>query len=306
MTNLVQMSHDLLVRPVSGALGAEVDGVRLAELDDAGFAYLRALWNEYLVLFFPGQDLSPDEHIAFARRFGEPEIHPFIPKLSERHPEVVVLEGDARADVFHTDVTFAPAPPMASILHVRRMPDSGGATIFTNQYLAFEELSPPMREFLEQLTAIHTATAFGHPEVQTPHPVVRRHPETGRRSLFVNRQFTSHIAELRRPESDALLQYLYRWSEEPTIQCRYHWSPGTVGIWDNRCTQHYAVNDYPPGMARRIERVTVLGDEPAGRPPSWEPYVPAQWSASTAVYSQTSPGTVQEMKMDERQNSLTG
>jgi taurine dioxygenase len=121
----------------------------------------------------------------------------------------------------------------------------------------------------------------------------------------VNRQFTSHIAELRRPESDALLQYLYTWSEVPTLQCRYHWAAGTVGIWDNRCTQHYAVNDYPSGMARRIERVTVLGDEPAGRPSSWEAYVPAQWSASTAVYTQASPGTVREMKLDERQNSLT-
>jgi taurine dioxygenase len=298
------MIHDLLVRPVSGALGAEVRGVRLAELDDAGFTQLQEVWHEHLVLFFPDQHLSPDEHIAFARRFGEPEIHPFIPKLSESHPEVVVLEGDARADVFHTDVTFAAAPPMASILQVRRMPESGGDTIFTNQYLAFEELSPPMREFLEQLSAVHTATAFGHPEFRTTHPVVRTHPETGRRSLFVNRQFTSHIAELRRPESDALLTYLCGWSEEPMLQCRYHWSPGTIGIWDNRCTQHYAVNDYPSGMARRIERVTVLGDEPAGRPPSWAPYEPGKWSASTAVYSETSPGTIREVNIDERQNSI--
>ncbi len=299
------MARDVVVRPVSGALGAEVHGVRLAELDDAGFAQLRKHWHEHLVLFFPDQHLSPDEHIAFARRFGEPEIHPFIPKLSDDHPEVVVLEGDARADVFHTDVTFAPAPPMASVLQVRRMPEAGGDTIFTNQYLAFEQLSPPLREFVEQLSAVHTATTFGHPEFRTTHPVVRVHPETKRRSLFVNRQFTSHIAELRRPESDALLEYLYRWSEEATIQCRYHWSPGTVGVWDNRCTQHYAVNDYPSGMARRIERVTVLGDEPAGRPTSWVPYVPAQWSASTAVYSADSPGTVRDMKIDERQNSLT-
>jgi taurine dioxygenase len=297
-------SADWSVRPVSGALGAEVRGAPLSQLDDVSFGALRELWAEHLVLFFVDQHLSPEEHIAFARRFGEPEIHPFIPKLSAAFPEIVVLEGDARADVFHTDVTFSPTPPMASILHARLMPDIGGDTIFTNQYLAFERLSQPLRELLEGLTAVHTATVFGHPEISSEHPVVRIHPETGRRSLFVNRQFTSHIPQLTRPEGEALLAYLTAWSEQPSLQCRYRWEPGTIGIWDNRCTQHYAVNDYPNDARRRIERVTVLGDEPKGSPARWEHYRPETWSASTAVYSQMQPGVVYSLPVDDRQNAL--
>lgn len=291
------------VRPVSGAVGAEVSGLRLADLDERAFADLRGLWHEHLVLFFPDQHLSPDEHVSFARRFGEPEIHPFIPKLSDEHPQIVVLEGDARADVFHTDVTFAASPPMASVLHAKVIPVAGGDTIFTNQYLAFEQLSDPMRELLGQLTAVHTATVFGHPDLRAEHPLVRVHPETGRASLFVNRQFTSHIPQLRRPESDALLDYLLRWSEEPMLACRYRWAPGTVGVWDNRCTQHYAVNDYADA-ARRVERVTVLGDAPTGKPPAWQHYQPAQWSASTAVYTEDQPGVARRLSVDDRQNSL--
>lgn len=298
------MAEGLTVRPVSGALGAEVTGVSLAALDEVTFGEIRRLWNRYLVLFFPDQHLSPEQHIAFARRFGEPEIHPFIRKLDDDHPEIVVLKGDARADVFHTDVTYTATPPMASILHARTMPDHGGDTIFTNQYLAFEGLSAPMRAFLEQLSAVHTANTFGHPEIRATHPVVRAHPETGRRSLFVNRQFTSHIEELRRPESEILLSYLLRWSEEPMLQCRYRWAPGTIGIWDNRCTQHYAVNDYPSDGDRRIERVTVLGDAPQGGISPWERYMPTQWSASTAIYAELPTGATYAAAIDERQNSL--
>jgi taurine dioxygenase len=291
---------DLQVRPLAGALGAEVRGVRLADLDDGDFAALHKLWNEHLVLFFPDQNVSPDEHVAFARRFGEPEIHPFLPKLSDAHPEIVVLEGVARADVFHTDVTFSATPPRCSVLHARVMPEVGGDTIFTNQYLAYEQLSAPMRELLDGLTAVHTAKPFGHPEIRCEHPVVRVHPETGRKSLFVNRQFTAHIPQLQRPESHALLTYLYAWSESPERQCRYRWAPGTVGIWDNRCTQHYAVNDYPADADRRIERVTVLGDEPAGNASRWEHYRPEVWSASAAVYTERRGG----VPVDERQNSV--
>ena len=130
--------------------------------------------------------------------------------------------------------------------------------IFTNQYLAYEMLSDPIRDLLEGLTAVHHAAPFGHPEQHATHPVMRTHPDTGRRSLFVNRTFTSHIVELQRSESDALLEYLYTWSEQPRFQCRYSWSEGTIGIWDNRCTQHYAVPDYEE--RRIIERVTVIGD----------------------------------------------
>jgi len=304
MTNLAAMPQDWSVLPVSGALGAEVRGVKLAELDVAGFARLRALWLEHLVLFFPDQNLEPDEHVALGRRFGEPEIHPFIPKLDDEHPEIVVLGQEARADVFHTDVTFSPTPPLTSILHARIMPERGGDTIFTNQYLAYEGLSAPMRDLLEGLNAVHTAKPFGHPETRSEHPVVRIHPETGRPALFVNRSFTQFIPQLTRPESDTLLAHLFSWSEQPQLQCRYRWSPGTIGIWDNRCTQHFAVNDYPAGTPRRIERVTVLGDEPKGPPARWDHYQPAMYSASSAVYAFSQPGSAKPIPVDDRQNSI--
>ena len=174
------------VRPLSGALGAEIHGVDLEHLPDETFAAIRTALQDHLVLFFPDQHLTPAGHKAFGRRFGELEIHPFIPKLDDEHPEIVVLDGDrgARADVWHTDVTFSPHPPMASILHMVTSPTRGGDTMFTNQYLVYEGLSAPLRDLVDGLTAIHTASVFGHPEQQVEHPVVRVHPETHRPSLY--------------------------------------------------------------------------------------------------------------------------
>jgi taurine dioxygenase len=274
----------LEVRPVSGALGAELLGLDLEHITDAEFEALHAALIEHHVVFIPNQELSPDGHVALARRFGEIEIHPYIPKLDDAHPEVVVLDGDqgARADVWHTDVTWSEQPPIASILHMVVCPTRGGDTIFTNQHLVYDALSDPIRELLDGLTAVHTAAVFGHPEQKAEHPAVRVHPITGRRSLYVNRQFTSHIPQLRRSESDALLHHLYSFSEQPQFQCRYRWAPGGVGIWDNRSTQHYAVNDYDE--RRVIQRVTVLGDDPRGNPPRWEHYTPGRMSAAEAYY----------------------
>jgi len=263
----------LEVQPISGTLGAEVRGVDLADLDDATWGAVRRAWLDHLVLFFPGQHLAPDAHVALGRRLGEPEIHPFIPKLDEAHPEIVVLDSErgGKADVWHTDVTFSPTPPLASILQMNVCPSRGGDTMWTNQYLVYESLSAPLRDLVDGLTAVHTATPFGHPEITATHPAVREHPETGRRSLFVNRTFTSHFVELRRSESDALLEYLCRWSEQPQFQCRYRWHEGDVGMWDNRCTQHYAINDYDE--QRVIQRVTVLGPAPFGGAPKWQPFI---------------------------------
>lgn len=272
----------LSIEPVSGALGAEVRGVDLEHLDDTGFHVVKEALLDNLVVFFPEQHLSPEGHRALGSRFGEIEIHPFIPKLSEDYPEIVVLDGDgAKADVFHTDVTWSEQPPIASILHMVKCPSRGGDTIFTNQYLVYEALSDPLRDLLDGLTAVHTATVFGHPEIRAEHPAVRVHPETGRRSLYVNRGFTSHFPQLRRSESDALLGFLISFSEQPQFQCRYRWNAGAVGIWDNRCTQHYAVNDYDE--LRRIERVTVLGDRPHGAPPRWDAWKPSGMSAANAA-----------------------
>ncbi len=289
---------DLDVRPVSGSCGAEVHGVDLATLDDAGWDAMYAAWLDHLVLFFPDQSLDADTHVAFGRRFGTPEIHPYIPKRDDDHPEIVVIDTDSGGvEFWHTDVTFSPTPPMASILQMMVNPARGGDTIFTNQYRAYDTLSAPLQDLLEGLSATHTASAFGHPEQQATHPVVRTHPDTGRKSLFVNRTFTSHLVELRRTESDALLEYLYTWSEQPAFQCRYRWEEGTVGIWDNRCTQHYAVPDYEG--RRRIERVTVIGDAPTGGSARWEAYVERHG------YQRGNLAEVSTMEVDPRANSMT-
>jgi len=288
------------VEPLSGAIGAEVVGVDLAHLDDDTWGQVHAAWLEHLVLFFPDQDLDADAHVALGRRLGEPEIHPFIPKLDDAHPEIVVLDSDAgaKADVWHTDVTFSPTPPLASILKMVTCPPRGGDTMWTNQYLAYETLSAPMRDLLDGLSAVHHASPFGHPEITASHPAVRTHPETGRRSLFVNRTFTSHFVELRRSESDALLQYLCAWSEQPQFQCRYRWREGSVGMWENRCTQHYAVNDYD--QRRVIQRVTVLGDAPSGGGTRWAPFEDARAGAA-AAYAKAG---VRPIETDTRTNSI--
>ena len=235
------------------------------------FAIIEQALLDNLVIFFPDQHLTADEHRAFATRFGEAEIHPFITKLDDDHPEIVVIDSEAggRADVWHTDVTFSPSPPICSVLQMMRCPSRGGDTMFTNQYLVYESLSAPMRDLLDGLTAVHTARVFGKPDNTAEHPAVRVHPRTGRRSLYVNRTFTSHFPQLTRQESDSLLAMLCAFSEQPEFTCRYRWSEGTVGIWDNRVTQHYAISDYDE--PRRIQRVTIVGDVPEGDPPKWAP-----------------------------------
>ena len=268
------MALDL--RPVAGALGAEVHGVHLGSVDDAGFAEVRAALAEHLVLFFPDQHLTHDEHAAFGARWGEVEIHQFLTKVDDDHPEIVVLDSETggKADVWHTDVTFRPDPPICSILQMRICPPVGGDTMWANLQLAYDELSTPIRELCDGLTAIHSAAGFGQPGVTHEHPVVRVHPETGRRALYVNPVFTRRIPQLRPAESRALLSYLYEHAVQPQFTCRYRWAEGTIGIWDNRVTQHYAVDDY--GSQRRIERVTVLGDRPEGNDPRWEHFPEAR------------------------------
>lgn len=252
------------VRRLTGAIGAEIENVDLAALDDDDWAELHALWLEHLVLFIPGQvSLSPAAHLDFARRFGEPDVHSFLPKV-DGYPQIVILDSETgvRADFWHTDVAYETAPPKASILHLTVTPPCGGDTMWSNQYLAYESLSERIRYLLDDLTAVHTASSHGRPDVQATHPAVRVHPETGRRALFVNGTSTSHFAELERDESDALLQMLLRRCERPEFQCRYRWADGAVAVWDNRCTQHYAVDDYVgPRVGRRV---TVTGDRPFG------------------------------------------
>ncbi|SDF32642.1 taurine dioxygenase [Lentzea fradiae] len=272
---------ELDVRPLTGALGAEIRGVTLAEVDDALFEQIHQLLLEHLVLFFrDAAGLSPADHKAFGSRFGPLEVHRLLPKLPE-HDEIVVLDSDqgAKADVWHTDVTYAQSPPIASILQIVTSPEVGGDTMWSNQYLAYEALSEPIRELVDGLTAVHVLE-FGDFRSEAEHPVVRVHPETGRRSLYVNRMFTKRIPQLASEESAALLGHLFNVSESPQRVCRFRWNEGAVAVWDNRATQHYAVNDY---TARRVGyRVTVLGDEPKGDGPRW-PHHQVTGMSATAV-----------------------
>lgn len=270
------------VRPISGALGAEIRGVDLENLTATEFERIHELLLEHLVVFFPeAAGLSPEAHKAFGRRLGQLEVHPFLPKLPG-HEEIIVLDSDqgAKADVWHTDVTFNPTPPIASILQLTVCPPSGGDTMWSNQYLAYEQLSAPIRDLLDGLTAIHVfAVPGGTFRSEAEHPVVRTHPVTGRRSLYVNRMFTSRIPQLRQDESDLLLQHLYAASTRPENVCRFRWNPGAIAMWDNRATQHFAINDY---TQRRVgQRVTILGDNPQGNQPRWPNHTDTESIASS-------------------------
>lgn len=282
------------VVPLSATIGAELRGIDLRrDLDDRTVAAIRSVWLDRKVVFFPDQHLTPEEHVAFADRFGSiTEGHPVIPPVSG-HPEIMEIDYSRPRELYaqygdvstrtkgldwHTDVTFVARPPMGSILRAVVVPPAGGDTLFSDQVAAFEALSPALQAFLTTLTATHDGRAafqglLDHVgegswdgDVLTKlepvsHPVVRTHPETGRRALFVNPGFTSHINELERAESDALLAYLYAHSVRPEFTVRRHWTAGDVGFWDNRVTQHSVVGDYGDDH-RVIQRVTLRGDVP--------------------------------------------
>ncbi|MEQ9004879.1 MAG: TauD/TfdA family dioxygenase [Pseudomonadales bacterium] len=274
---------DWQVKRLAGALGAEVRGLRLDALDDAGFAAVQALLVEHLVLFFPDQHLSVDDHVAFGRRFGPLEAHPNLKNPYTQHPELFELAAThgGVADEWHTDLTFRPDPAVLSVLQIRKVPAVGGDTQWASLYAAYEELSAPMQALCEGLTALHDALPHNHPEQMAVHPVVRVHPLTGRRALYVNEHFTRRLVELNATESDTLLRYLTRWVANPRFTVRYRWQEGTIAIWDNRCTQHFVLNDFEG--ERIIQRVTVMGDRPEGAvAPKWQPWVrPGRLSATS-------------------------
>ncbi len=273
------------VTRLAGSLGAEVRNLSLREVDAEQADVVRALLTEHLVLFFPDQHLTIDEHVAFGRFFGDLEGHPNLENPFSNHPEIfeLVATRGGIADEWHSDITFQEQPSMMAILNMVKCPEVGGDTMWSNMYLAYEELSTPLRELCEGLTALHDATPHGKPESMTIHPVVRVHPVTGRKSLFVNEHFTRRIVELSHEESDHLLAYLTRWATSPRFTVRYRWSEGTIAMWDNRCTQHYVLNDFD--QERIIQRVTVMGDEPeAASEPRWEPYVRGRHAGATSRY----------------------
>lgn len=266
------------VRKVTPIIGAEITGVDLSrELSDRQADEIHRAWMDNLVIFFRDQTLSVEQHLAFGRSFGKLHLHPAAHK-PDQHPEILVIKADENSkhvagEEWHTDVSCDAEPPMGSILHMSEVPpDGGGATLFASMYRAYETLSEPIKRMLSQLTAVHDGKhVYERPgyraDRQYPrseHPIVRTHPVTGRQALFVNRGFTTRIVGLARSESDAILQMLYRHIETPEFQVRFHWQPGSMACWDNRCTQHHALFDYFPHR-RYGHRVTVAGDKPFHR-----------------------------------------
>jgi taurine dioxygenase len=275
------------VTPLTPTIGAVIGDVDLAQnLDAQIIADVRAALLKHKVIFFEDQHITPVQHRDFAARFGDLHTHPLYPGVPEA-PEMFILDNHANNptdnDAWHTDVTFIETPPLGAILYAKLLPESGGDTCWANMQAAYEALSKPLQRFLSELDAVHdfnrgfpqggqvakqagkdkAAKALDeHPPVI--HPMVRTHPETGEDGLFVNYGFTDRIKGLRRNESDALLNMLFVHIQKPEFQVRWKWKPHSIAFWDNRITQHYAVNDYLP--ARRVmNRATILGDRPFNR-----------------------------------------
>lgn len=271
------------IRPLTPAIGAEIHGIDLAAPDvTARIPEIRAALLDFGVIFFRDQHLTPAQHIAFARHFGNLEIHPATPR-SQPDPEILRIEhgpdSRGRENNWHSDVTWRESPSLGSILRAIEVPEVGGDTLFANMHLAYERLSPEMKRFCAGLTAVHDiARVFAKRLGKTTeelheryppmrHPVIRTHPESGKQVIYVNVGFTSHIEGLSDRESRWLLDHLYATAADPEIQCRFRWKPDSIAFWDNRLCQHLAASDYFP--ARRVmERVTIAGDRPFFRAPA--------------------------------------
>ena len=279
MTAAAASVAPLEVERLAGALGAEVHGIDLTRpLEPATKQALHDAWMQHQVLFFRDQALTVDQHKVFARNFGELHVHPVLQQMADQgHPEIVVLESDAGrpivADRWHSDVTFEKCPPLGSILRAVAVPAAGGDTIWASMYAAYEALSDTLQRMLSGLTAFHDGGGFraiAKDDAQRKdlearqtavHPVVRTHPVTGRKALFVNSVFTKGIVGMKPAESRALLGFLYEHVATPDFSCRFRWRKDSLAMWDNRCTQHRVLADALPEY-RRMERVTLIGDAP--------------------------------------------
>ena len=247
---------DWQVNRLAGALGAEIIGPDISNPTEEDLAAIQALLLEHLVLFLPDQSPSPEAHIAFGRHFGKLEGHPNLKSDSQLPPEIFQLEASRGgvADEWHTDLTFQEQPALMSILHMVNCPDTGGDTMWSSLYAAFEELSEPMQSLCEGLTALHDALPHNRPEDMSIHPVVRVHPETGRKALYVNEHFTRRIVEMNAEESDALLRHLTRWVTNPRFTVRYHWKPGTIHC---ACCAQKVLQCRPDEMSRYPRAVSL-------------------------------------------------
>jgi alpha-ketoglutarate-dependent taurine dioxygenase len=268
----------VIIDKLTPVIGAEIKGADLGKpLSDRQLDEIHRALAENLVIFFRDQRLSPEQHLAFGRSFGELHVHPAAPH-DEGMPELMKIYTDqdsprANGEGWHSDVSCDPEPPMGTILYITQCPPKGGDTLFANMYAAYEALSERMRAYLAGLTAIHDGEHvyrglfdnYGQADKETypraEHPVIRTHPVTGRKALYINRGFTTRICGIPIDESDAILRYLYEHMENPLFQCRFRWQPNSVAFWDNRCAQHRAMWDYWP-HTRSGSRVTVKGDKP--------------------------------------------
>ena len=279
----------IAIEPVSGNLGAIIKGVDLATLDEETFTEIHQAWLKYSVIFFRKQKLRPLQQIDFAKRFGEIHFHPYMRGLDD-HPEILEIikePGDEYTfgAVWHTDQMFNPEPAKATMLYAHEVPTSGGDTQFSNQYLAYETLSEPMKGVLENLKTFNVGDGFrrgvgkvnrkdryaSNPKMQAKireprnvptesvHPLVRTHPETGRKSLYIG-SHTQNLFGFNESEADTLIDFLRDHSTRPEFTCRFRWEVGSLALWDNRCVQHQALADY--NERRRMHRITIAGDAP--------------------------------------------
>jgi taurine dioxygenase len=278
------------VAPIAGSIGAEIKNVSLTDdFSTEVFDEITHAFHEHAVIFFRGQELTPEQHKSFSRRFGDLLEVPFV-KALEGHPEILPVTRAAKetskrnfGGLWHSDMSYAATPPLGSVLYSKVIPPVGGDTMWTNMYVAFERLSPAMKNMLEGLNAVHSPVkSYGSNgvlinnadpahkmDIQTGegadteviHPVVRIHPATGRKALYVNSTYTLRFEGMTEEESAPLLNFLFNHCVRPEFTCRFRWTPGAVAVWDNRCTQHLAMNDYQ-GFDRELYRTTIVGDRP--------------------------------------------
>ncbi len=277
------MSTKLIVKPLTRSVGAEIHGVNLLEpVSDALIAEIRKIWLELGVIFFRDQPLDSAAYLAFARRFGEVVEYPFVKGLPDFPLIIPVLklphETHNFGGVWHTDTTYLAEPPAATMLIARELPPVGGDTMFASNYAAYDALSEGLKKTVDQLVAVNSsakaavthsredrlgdsATSKGREELNSQHPVVRTHPETGRKALYVNPGHTLRFVGWTEEESAPLLDYLFAHQVRPEFTCRFSWTPGAIALWDNRCVLHNPINDYH-GHKRLLHRITLKGDAP--------------------------------------------
>ncbi|MFT5448517.1 MAG: taurine dioxygenase [Gammaproteobacteria bacterium] len=284
----MQYQH-IKVEPVAGSVGAEIHGVDLALLDDEAFAEIHAAWLEHQVVFFRDQDITPEQQLALALRIGDIHYHPYMRGMDE-HPEILEIikePSDPRTfgSVWHTDQMFNPKPAKATMLYAKETPSAGGDTMFANMYDAYDNLSAGMQALASELKTFNVGDKFKHnggksraerygqgsamaAKVRDPgnvptesvHPLVRTHPETGRKALYIG-SHTQSLDGFSDEEAESILSFLREHATRPEFTCRFRWQVGSMALWDNRCVQHRALADYP-SERRRMHRITIAGDEP--------------------------------------------